>query len=163
MYLDAGSHNVTVAFSTTNYNVSVNWTPEEQVLQIAKRELAFTVDSPENVTYGNAMPSSYTVRMDKSVFSFDTLSKYQTAENVGNMLGVTVTEEGEQWVFSFNADAFAAFTPVANDKGYYNVGDYAITGFDVEKTSVNNNFAPTQTGESKVTVVARVSPGSHSP
>ena len=155
VYLDAGSHNVTVAFSTTNYNVSVNWTTD-QVMQIAKRELAFTVDSPENVTYGNAMPSSYTVRMDKSVFDFDTLSEYQTAGDVGNMLGVTVTEEGEQWVFSFNADAFAAFTPGVNGKGYYNVGDYAITGFDVEKTGVNNNFAPTQTGESKVTVVARV-------
>lgn len=160
VYLDAGSHNVTVAFSTTNYNVSVEWTTD-QVMQIAKRELAFTVDSPANVTYGNAMPSSYTVRMDKSVFeSFDTLSKYQAAENVGKMLGVTVssetTEEGEWWVFRFNADAFAAFTPVANDKGYYNVGDYAITGFAVEKTGVNNNFAPTQTGESKVTVVARV-------
>lgn len=155
VYLDAGSHNVTVAFSTTNYNVSVNWTTD-QVMQIAKRELAFTVDSPENVTYGNAMPSSYTVKMDKSVFDFDTLGKYQTAENVGNMLGVTVTEEGGQWVFSFNADAFAAFTPGVNGKGYYNVGDYAITGFDVEKTSVNNNFAPVQTGESKVTVVARV-------
>ena len=157
VYLDAGSHNVTVAFSTTNYNVSVNWpTTDDQVLQIAKRELAFTVESPANVTYGNAMPSSYIVRMDKSVFKFDTLGKYQTAADVGKMLGVTVTEEGEQWVFSFNADAFAAFTPVANGKGYYNVGDYAITGFDVEKTSVNNNFAPTQTGESKVTVVARV-------
>lgn len=159
VYLDAGSHNVTVAFSTTNYNVSVEWTTA-QVMQIEKRELAFTVESPANVTYGNAMPLSYTVRMDKSVFDFDTLGKYKTAENVGNMLGVTVssetTEEGEQWVFSFNADAFAAFTPEVNGKGYYNVGDYAITGFDVEKTSVNNNFAPTQTGESKVTVVARV-------
>lgn len=154
VYLDAGSHNVTVAFSTTNYNVSVEWTTD-QVMQIAKRELAFTVDSPAEVIYGNAMPSSYTVRMDKSVFNFDTLRKYQTAEDVGKMLGVTVTEEGEQWVFSFNADAFAAFTPGVKE-GYYNVGDYAITGFDVEKTSVNNNFAPTQTGESKVTVVARV-------
>lgn len=157
VYLDAGSHNVTVAFSTTNYNVSVNWpTTDDQVMQIAKRELAFTVDSLESVIYGNAMPSSYTVRMDKSVFGFDTLSKYQTAQDVGNMLGVTVTEVGGQWVFSFNADAFAAFTPVVNGKGYYNVGDYAITGFNVEKTGVNNNFAPTQTGESKVTVVARV-------
>lgn len=155
VYLDAGSHNVTVAFSTTNYNVSVNWTTD-QVMQIAKRELAFTVDSPADVTYGNAMPSSYTVRMDKSVFDFDTLSKYQTAENVGNMLGVTVTDGGGQWVFSFNADAFAAFTPGVNGKGYYNVGDYVITGFNVEKTGVNNNFAPAQTGESKVTVVARV-------
>ena len=155
VYLDAGPHTVTVTFSTTNYTVNVEWT-SEQVMQIAKRELAFTVESPANVTYGNAMPSSYTVRMDKSVFDFDTLGKYQTAENVGNMLGVTVTKEGEQWVFSFNADAFAAFTPVVNGKGYYNVGDYAITGFDVEKTGVNNNFAPTQTGESKVTVVARV-------
>lgn len=155
VYLDAGPHNVTVEFSTTNYNVNVNWTSEQE-LQIAQRKLDFTVDSPANVTYGNAMPSSYTVRMDKSVFDFDTLSKYQTAENVGNMLGVTVTEVDGQWVFSFNADAFAAFTPVVNDKGYYNVGDYAITGFDVEKTGVNNNFAPTQTGESKVTVVARV-------
>ena len=156
VYLDAGSHNVTVAFSTTNYNVSVNWTTEEQVMQIEKRELAFTVDSPADVIYGNAMPSSYTVRMDKSVFRFDTLGKYKTAENVGKMLGVTVTEVGEQWVFSFNADAFAAFTPGVNGKGYYNVGDYAITGFNVEETGVNNNFAPTQTGESKVTVVARV-------
>lgn len=161
VYLDAGPHNVTVAFSTTNYNVDVNWpTTDDQVMQIAKRGLAFTVDSPAEVIYGNAMPSSYTVRMDKSVFDFDTLGKYKTAENVGNMLGVTVssetTEEGEQWVFSFNADAFAAFTPEVNGKGYYNVGDYAITGFDVEKTKVNNNFAPTQTGESKVTVVARV-------
>lgn len=156
VYLDAGSHNVTVAFSTTNYNVRVNWPTPDQVMQIAKRELAFTVDSPANVTYGNAMPSSYTVRMDKSVFNFDTLSKYKTAQDVGEMLGVTVEEEGGQWVFRFNADAFAAFTPVVNDKGYYNVGDYAITGFAVEKTGVNNNFAPTQTGESKVTVVARV-------
>lgn len=155
VYLDAGSHNVTVAFSTTNYNVRETWTTA-QVMQIEKRELAFTVDSPADVTYGNAMPSSYTVRMDKSVFKFDTLGKYQTAEDVGNMLGVPVTEEGEQWVFHFNADAFAAFTPVVNGKGYYNVGDYAITGFDVEKTSVNNNFAPAQAGESKVTVIARV-------
>lgn len=155
VYLDAGSHNVTVTFSTTNYNVRVNWTTD-QVMQIAKRELAFTVDSPAEVIYGNAMPSSYIVRMDKSVFDFDTLSKYQTKEDVGNMLGVPVTEEGGQWVFHFNADAFAAFTPIVNDKGYYNVGDYAITDFNVEKTNVNNNFAPTQTGESKVTVVARV-------
>lgn len=155
VYLDAGSHNVTVEFSTTNYNVNVNWTSEQE-LQIAQRKLDFTVDNPANVTYGDAMPSSYTVRMDKSVFVFDTLSKYKTAQDVGNMLGVTVTEEGEQWVFSFNADAFAAFTPGVNGKGYYNVGDYAITGFNVEKTSVNNNFAPTQTGESKVTVVTRV-------
>lgn len=159
VYLDAGPHTVTVTFSTTNYTVNVEWT-SAQVMQIAKRELAFTVDSPADVIYGNAMPLSYTVRMDKSVFDFDTLGKYKTAENVGNMLGVTVssetTEEGEQWVFSFNADAFAAFTPEVNGKGYYNVGDYAITGFDVEKTGVNNNFAPTQTGESKVTVVARV-------
>ena len=155
VYLDAGSHNVTVTFSTTNYNVDVNW-PTAQVMQIAKRELAFTVDSPADVIYGNAMPSSYTVRMDKSMFDFDTLSKYQTKEDVGNMLGVPVTEEGGQWVFHFNADAFAAFTPIVNDKGYYNVGDYAITDFNVEKTNVNNNFAPTQTGESKVTVVARV-------
>lgn len=155
VYLDAGSHNVTVAFSTTNYNVSVKWTTE-QVLQIAKRGLDFTVDTPAEVTYGNAMPTSYTVRMDKSEFDFDTLGKYTDAESVGSMLGVAVTEEGGQWVFHFNADAFAAFTPVVNGKGYYNVGDYAITGFDVEKTNVNNNFAPTQTGESKVTVVARV-------
>ena len=155
VYLDAGPHTVTVTFSTTNYTVNVEWT-SEQVMQIAKRELDFTVDNPANVTYGNAMPSSYTVRMDKSVFDFDTLSKYQTAGDVGNMLGVTVTDGDGQWVFSFNADAFAAFTPVVNGKGYYNVGDYAITGFDVEKTSVNNNFAPAQAGESKVTVVARV-------
>lgn len=159
VYLDAGPHTVTVTFSTTNYNVNVNWTSEQE-LQIAQRKLDFTVDNPANVTYGDAMPSSYTVRMDKSVFNFDTLGKYKTAENVGNMLGVTVssetTEEGGQWVFHFNADAFAAFTPGVNGKGYYNVGDYAITGFDVEKTGVNNNFVPTQTGESKVTVVARV-------
>lgn len=154
VYLDAGPHTVTVTFSTTNYTVNVEWT-SAQVMQIAKRELDFTVDNPANVTYGNAMPSSYTVRMDKSVFDFDT-SKYQTAQDVGNMLGVPVTEVDGQWVFSFNADAFAAFTPGVNGKGYYNVGDYAITGFDVEKTKVNNNFAPTQTGESKVTVVARV-------
>ena len=128
VYLDAGPHTVTVAFSTTNYNVDVDWTTTEQVLQIAKRGLDFTVDNPANVTYGDAMPSSYTVRMDKSVFDFDTLSKYKTAGDVGNMLGVTVTDGGTEWVFHFNADAFAAFTPEVNGKGYYNVGDYAITG-----------------------------------
>ena len=154
-YLDAGPHTVTVTFSTTNYTVDVKWT-SDQVMQIAQRELDFTVDNPADVTYGNAMPTSYTVRMNKSEFDeFDTLLKYQTAESVGNMLGVAVTGEGDQWVFHFNADAFAAFTPEVNGKGYYNVGDYAITGFDVEKTNVNNNFAPMQTGESKVTVVAR--------
>lgn len=133
VYLDAGSHNVTVAFSTTNYNVSVNWT-SDQVMQIAKRELAFTVDSPANVTYGDAMPTEYTLRVPKSAFGFDSkgeglpgLGLYQNAAGVESLINKTVTENGDHWVFSVPQSDFAAFT--ANGAGRYDVGTYTIEGF----------------------------------
>ncbi len=133
VYLDAGSHNVTVAFSTTNYNVDVNWT-SDQVMQIAKRELAFTVDSPANVTYGDAMPTEYTLRVPKSAFGFDSkgeglpgLGLYQNAAGVESLINKTVTENGDHWVFSVPQSDFAAFT--ANGAGRYDVGTYTIEGF----------------------------------
>lgn len=133
VYLDAGSHNVTVAFSTTNYNVDVNWTTD-QVMQIEKRELAFTVDSPANVTYGDAMPTEYTLRVPKSAFGFDIkgeglpgLGLYQNAAGVESLINKTVTENGDHWVFSVPQSDFAAFT--ANGAGRYDVGTYTIEGF----------------------------------
>ena len=130
-YARIGDHAVNVTFTAGDYTVTVNWTSAQSV-NIKARAVEFTVDDPTNVTYGDAMPTEYTLRVPKSVFGFDSteqggLGHYQSATGVESLINKTVREDGDHWVFSVPQSDFAAFT--ANDAGRYNVGTYTIEGF----------------------------------
>lgn len=132
-YARIGDHAVNVTFTAGDYTVTVNWTSAQSV-NIKARAVEFTVDDPANVTYGDAMPTEYTLRVPKSVFGFDSkgeglpgLGLYQDAAGVESLIGKTVREDGDYWVFSVPQSDFEAFT--ANGAGRYNVGTYTIVGF----------------------------------
>ena len=132
-YARIGDHAVNVTFTAGDYTVTVNWTSAQSV-NIKARAVEFTVDDPANVTYGDAMPTEYTLRVPKSVFGFDSkgeglpgLGLYQDAAGVESLINKTVTENGDHWVFSVPQSDFAAFT--ANGAGRYNVGTYTVEGF----------------------------------
>lgn len=125
-YARIGDHTVNVTFTAGDYTVTVNWTSAQSV-NIKARPVEFTVDDPEDVTYGGQMPTEYTLRVPKSAFEFDTLGLYQSATGVEGLINKTVTEDGNHWVFSVPQSDFSAFT--ANGAGRYNVGTYTIEGF----------------------------------
>lgn len=142
-YARIGDHAVNVTFTAGDYTVTVNWTSAQSV-NIKARAVEFTVDDPANVTYGDAMPTEYTLRVPKSVFGFDSkgeglpgLGLYQDAAGVESLIGKTVREDGDYWVFSVPQSDFAAF--IANDASRYNVGTYTVEGF--KGTFFNNNIA----------------------
>ncbi len=141
-YARIGDHAVNVTFTAGDYTVTVNWTSAQSV-NIKARAVEFTVDDPANVTYGDAMPTEYTLRVPKSVFGFDSkgeglpgLGLYQDAAGVESLINKTVTENGDHWVFSVPQSDFAAFT--ANGAGRYDVGTYTVEGF--KGTFFNNNI-----------------------
>lgn len=141
-YARIGDHAVNVTFTAGDYTVTVNWTSAQSV-NIKARAVEFTVDDPANVTYGDAIPTEYTLRVPKSVFGFDSkgeglpgLGLYQDAAGVESLIGKTVREDGDYWVFSVPQSDFEAFT--ANGAGRYNVGTYTIEGF--KGTFFNNNI-----------------------
>lgn len=132
-YARIGDHAVNVTFTAGDYTVTVNWTSAQSV-NIKARAVEFTVDDPANVTYGDAMPTEYTLRVPKSAFDFDStgeglpgLGLYQDAAGVESLINKTVTEDENHWVFSVPQSDFAAFT--ANGAGRYNVDTYTIEGF----------------------------------
>lgn len=129
-YARIGDHAVNVTFTAGDYTVTVNWTSAQSV-NIKARPVEFTVDDPEDVTYGGQMPTEYTLRVPKSAFAFDSaeggLGLYQSATGVEGLINKTVKEDGDHWVFSVPQSDFAAFT--ANGAGRYNVGTYTIVGF----------------------------------
>lgn len=142
-YARIGDHAVNVTFTAGDYTVTVSWTSAQSV-NIKARAVEFTVDDPANVTYGDAMPTEYTLRVPKSVFGFDSkgeglpgLGLYQDAAGVESLIGKTVREDGDYWVFSVPQSDFAAF--IANDASRYNVGTYTVEGF--KGTFFNNNIA----------------------
>ncbi len=139
-YARIGDHTVNVTFTAGDYTVTVNWTSAQSV-NIKARPVEFTVDDPEDVTYGGQMPTEYTLRVPKSAFAFDSaeggLGLYQSATGVEGLINKTVKEDGDHWVFSVPQSDFAAFT--ANGAGRYNVGTYTIVGF--KGTFFNNNIA----------------------
>lgn len=131
-YARIGDHAVNVTFTAGDYTVTVSWTSAQSV-NIKARAVEFTVDDPANVTYGDAMPTEYTLRVPKSVFGFDSkgeglpgLGLYQDAAGVESLIGKTVREDGD-YFFSVPQSDFEAFT--ANGAGRYNVGTYTIVGF----------------------------------
>lgn len=129
-YARIGDHTVNVTFTAGDYTVTVNWTSAQSV-NIKARPVEFTVDNPEDVTYGGQMPTEYTLRVPKSAFAFDSaeggLGLYQSATGVEGLINKTVKEDGDHWVFSVPQSDFEAFT--ANGAGRYNVGTYTIKGF----------------------------------
>ncbi len=158
-YARIGDHAVNVTFTAGDYTVTVNWTSAQSV-NIKARAVEFTVDDPEDVTYGDAMPTEYTLRVPKSVFGFDStgeglpgLGLYQDAAGVEGLINKTVTEDGDHWVFSVPQSDFAAFT--ANGAGRYNVGTYTVEGFN--GTFFNNNIVlrMAEDGEGTFEVITR--------
>lgn len=142
-YARIGDHAVNVTFTAGDYTVTVNWTSAQSV-NIKARAVEFTVDDPANVTYGDAMPTEYTLRVPKSAFGFDSkgeglpgLGLYQDAAGVESLINKTVREDGDHWVFSVPQSDFEAFT--ANGASRYDVGTYTIEGF--KGTFFNNNIA----------------------
>lgn len=141
-YARIGDHAVNVTFTAGDYTVTVNWTSAQSV-NIKARAVEFTVDDPANVTYGDAMPTEYTLRVPKSAFGFDSkgeglpgLGLYQDAAGVESLINKTVREDGDHWVFSVPQSDFAAFT--ANGASRYDVGTYTVEGF--KGTFFNNNI-----------------------
>lgn len=141
-YARIGDHAVNVTFTAGDYTVTVSWTSAQSV-NIKARAVEFTVDDPANVTYGDAMPTEYTLRVPKSVFGFDSkgeglpgLGLYQDAAGVESLINKTVREDGDHWVFSVPQSDFAAFT--ANGASRYDVGTYTVEGF--KGTFFNNNI-----------------------
>lgn len=141
-YARIGDHAVNVTFTAGDYTVTVKWTSAQSV-NVKERPVEFTVGEIANVTYGEAMPTEYTLRVPKSAFDFDIkgeglpgLGLYQDAAGVESLIGKTVREDGDYWVFSVSQSDFAAFT--ANDAGRYNVGTYTVEGF--KGTFFNNNI-----------------------
>lgn len=138
-YARIGDHAVNVTFTAGDYTVTVNWTSAQSV-NIKARAVEFTVADPANVTYGDAMPTEYTLRVPKSAFGFDSaeggLGLYQDAAGVESLINKTVREDGDHWVFSVPQSDFAAFT--ANGASRYDVGTYTVEGF--KGTFFNNNI-----------------------
>lgn len=141
-YARIGDHAVNVTFTAGDYTVTVSWTSAQSV-NIKARAVEFTVDDPANVTYGDAMPTEYTLRVPKSAFGFDSkgeglpgLGLYQDAAGVESLINKTVREDGDHWVFSVPQSDFAAFT--ANGASRYDVGTYTVEGF--KGTFFNNNI-----------------------
>lgn len=138
-YARIGDHTVNVTFTAGDYTVTVNWTSAQSV-NIKARPVEFTVDDPEDVTYGGQMPTEYTLRVPKSAFEFDSaeggLGLYQSATGVEGLINKTVTEDGDHWVFSVPQSDFEAFT--ANGASRYDVGTYTVEGF--KGTFFNNNI-----------------------
>lgn len=141
-YARIGDHTVNVTFTAGDYTVTVNWTGVQSV-NVKERPVEFTVDDPANVTYGDAMPTEYTLRVPKSAFGFDSkgeglpgLGLYQDAAGVESLINKTVREDGDHWVFSVPQSDFAAFT--ANGASRYDVGTYTVEGF--KGTFFNNNI-----------------------
>ena len=158
-YARIGDHAVNVTFTAGDYNVTVSWTSAQSV-NIKARPVEFTVDDPANVTYGDAMPTEYTLRVPKSVFGFDStgeglpgLGLYQDAAGVESLINKTVTGDGDHWVFSVPQSDFAAFT--ANGAGRYDVGTYTVEGFN--GTFFNNNIVlrMAEDGEGTFEVITR--------
>lgn len=160
-YAGLGDHRVTVTLAAQDYTVTLTWGESGDSFNIAARPMSFTAESPEQVIYGDPMPTVYTVRLPKSEFAFDSaeqggLALYQTAEQVKALIVYDVTDDGgDYYEFTLPASAFAAFEQ--NGAGLYNVGDYVIAGFSQGSTQVNNRLALSvaENSEGKVTVTTR--------
>lgn len=141
-YIPAGSYEVKAVFTANDYDVTVTWTKDSNLLTIGKRGL--TVTAAENSwTYGDALPSTYQVTVQKSAFEFDTLGLFASAEQIANVFGVessAVADGGSVWTVTVAASALRS-NAAANSFGYVNAGTYDFTEFNASALKFNANFS----------------------
>lgn len=140
-YIPAGSYEVKAVFTANDYDVTVTWKGSNQ-LTIGKRGL--TVTAAENSwTYGDALPSTYQVTVQKSAFEFDTLGLFASAEKIADVFGVdpsAVADGGSVWTVTVAASALRS-NAAANNFGYVNAGTYDFTEFNASALKFNANFS----------------------
>lgn len=140
-YIPAGSYEVNAVFTANDYDVTVTWKGSNQ-LTIGKRGL--TVTAAENSwTYGDALPSTYQVTVQKSAFEFDTLGLFASAEQIANVFGVessAVADGGSVWTVTVAASALRS-NAAANSFGYVKAGTYDFTEFNASALKFNANFS----------------------
>lgn len=154
-YIPAGSYEVKAVFTANDYDVTVTWTKDSNLLTIGKRGL--TVTAAENSwTYGDALPSTYQVTVQKSAFEFDTLGLFASAEQIANVFGVessAVADGGSVWTVTVAASALRS-NAAANSFGYVKAGTYDFTEFNASALKFNANFsaALASDGNGRITV-----------
>lgn len=155
-YIPAGSYEVKAVFTANDYDVTVTWTEGGNLLTIGKRGL--TVTAAENSwTYGDALPLTYQVTVQKSEFEFDTLlGLFDSAEEIAGVFGVdssAVADGGSVWKVTVTASALRS-NAAANSFGYVNAGDYDFTEFNASALKFNANFsaALASDGNGRITV-----------
>lgn len=140
-YIPAGSYEVNAVFTANDYDVTVKWTGSNE-LTIGKRGL--TVTAAENSwTYGDALPSTYQVTVQKSAFEFDTLGLFDSAEEIAAVFGVdpsAVADGGSVWTVTVAASALRT-NAAANSFGYVKAGTYDFTEFNASALKFNANFS----------------------
>lgn len=140
-YIPAGSYEVNAVFTANDYDVTVKWTGSNE-LTIGKCEL--TVTAAENSwTYGDALPSTYQVTVQKSAFEFDTLGLFDSAEEIAKVFGVgssAVADGGSVWTVTVAASALRS-NAAANSFGYVKAGTYDFTEFNASALKFNANFS----------------------
>ena len=140
-YIPAGSYEVNAVFTANDYDVTVTWTGSNK-LTIGKRGL--TVTAAENSwTYGDALPSTYQVTVQKSAFTFDTLGLFDSAEEIAKVFGVgssAVADGGSVWTVTVAASALRS-NAAANSFGYVKAGTYDFTEFNASALKFNANFS----------------------
>ena len=155
-YIPAGSYEVNAVFTANDYDVTVTWKEGSNKLTIGKRGL--TVTAAENSwTYGDALPSTYQVTVQKSAFTFDTLGLFDSAEEIAKVFGVGADKVSPDATSGWTVELpFAAVATdlQKNDGGYYNVGSYAVTKF-TDALALDPNFAASiADGEGKIVINA---------
>lgn len=153
-YALAGSHTVTAEFTAQDYTVTVSW-EGGQSLTVLPRGFEVTAPTVE-MTYGDALPSTYQVTVLKSAFEFDTLGLFDSAEEIAKIFGLeaaAVEDDGSVWTVTLTASALRN-NATANSFGYVNAGDYDFTEFNASALNFNANFsaALASDGNGRITV-----------
>lgn len=146
-YIPAGSYEVKAVFTANDYDVTVTWTKDSNLLTIGKRGL--TVTAAENSwTYGD-IPAGIKVTVP------DTLGF--GAGEIADLFGVGADKVSPDATSGWTVELpFAAVATglQKNDGGYYNVGSYAVTGF-TDALALDPNFtASIADGEDKIVINA---------
>ena len=154
-YALAGSHTVTAAFTAQDYTVTVSWEGGNSLTVLPR---GFEVTAPTvGMTYGDALPSTYQVTVQKSAFDFDnTLGLFDSAEEIAAVFGVdssAVADGGSVWTVTVAASALRN-NATANSFGFVNADDYDFTEFNASALNFNANFsaALASDGNGQITV-----------
>lgn len=153
-YASAGSHTITATFTAQDYTVTVSWEGGQSLTVLPR---GFEVTAPTvGMTYGDALPLTYQVTVQKSAFDFDTLGLFDSAEGIADVFGVdssAVADGGSVWTVTVTASALRS-NAAANSFGYVNAETYDFTEFNASALNFNANFsaALASDGNGRITV-----------